>query len=131
MFAMVRTLVRFIMAAALITAYLPMPTPLAKHDGHGRPMACCAPKACCDETHACTSGGHCGGKDVAAGAGPRMFAGGCDSSTPSVTPVQLDPTVSPQVAGSVPVPAAIAALQASDAHCSSLASPPLVPPPRA
>ena len=130
MFAMVRTLVRFIMAAVLIAAYLPVAAPPARHAGHGRPMACCAPKACCDETHACTSGGGCGQKGVATGAGPRVFAG-CGSPTPSVTPLQLDPTVSPQVVGSMPIPAVIATLQATDTDCSSLATQPQVPPPRA
>ena len=131
MFPMVRTLARCFVAAVLIAAYLPLPAPHGGRSGHEGTMACCAPKACCDGAHACPSGTGCGGMGAPAGAGPRMFAGGCGDPTPSVTPIQLDPTVTPRVGAMMAAPSVMATLSTTDSRCISLTAQPLVPPPRA
>jgi hypothetical protein len=137
MFGMTRTLARYILAAALIAAHLPLPALPGKGGAHAGTMACCAPKACCRGIHACSMGGSCGtvgashGARVSGGVGPQMFAGGCGDETPRVTPLQLDPTVAPRVVACVPLPSVIPALPASGVSCISLAVLPLVPPPRA
>jgi hypothetical protein len=143
MFGMARTLARFIMAVVIVAAYVPLPAApvpaapggLGHHDG---PMACCAPKDCCDTSHVCSSGVGCGGAGASggvasapAGIALRLFAGGCGGETPRVTPHQLDPTVAPRVVGWMPIPSTVSALFAPDWNCNSLASLPLVPPPRA
>jgi len=60
-----------------------------------------------------------------------MFAGGCGDPTPSVTPIQLDPTVTPRVGAMMAAPSVITTLSTTNSRFSSLASQPLVPPPRA
>jgi len=60
-----------------------------------------------------------------------MIAGGCGDQTAQVTPVQLDPTVTARVVGLMPAPLTIRAFTVSDVRGISLASQPLVPPPRA
>ena len=132
MFGMARTLARCFVAALLIAAYVPLPAAPAKGGRHEGPMACCAPKPCCTTGHVCSMGRGCGsGKAPASGTGPRMFAGGCGDETPRVTPLQLDPTVAAQDVTLMPAPSTLRLLPDFDARCNSLASRPLVPPPRA
>jgi hypothetical protein len=132
MFGMTRMLVRCLMAAVLIAAHVPLPAAPSKAGRHGGPMSCCAPKSCCAADHACKMGGGCGGGGVkGSGPGPRILAGGCGDETPRVTPLQLDPTVAAQGVSLMPTPSTLRRLPDFDARCNPLASPPLVPPPRA
>jgi hypothetical protein len=138
-------LARCVLAAVLIAAHVPLPASRVVAEGHGAPMACCAPKSCCSVGHACTMGGACGGGRATGGvgvatngprpaggdSGPWMIAGGCGDQTPRVTPVQLDPTVTAQVVGVMQAPSTLTAFLTPDARFMSLATRPLVPPPRA
>src|SRR6266850_5914930 len=130
MSGMTRTLARYLLAAVLIAAHLPLPAARGKGEGHGGPMACCAPKSCCTTGHVCSMGGGCGGgKATGSGSCSRMIAGGCGDQAPQVTPIQLDPTVAAQVVGLISVPSTLRAFFSSVARCTSPASQPLVPPP--
>ncbi|TMQ62855.1 MAG: hypothetical protein E6K79_11405 [Candidatus Eisenbacteria bacterium] len=129
---MALTLARCILAALLIAAHVPLQAPRATAQGHGGPMACCAPKSCCMAGHVCTMGGGCWGADATrSGSGPWMIAGGCQDQTAQVTPVQLDPTVTAQVIGLAPASFTRRAFPGFDARGISLVARPLVPPPRA
>ena len=129
---MTRTLARYLMAAVLIAAHIPLPASPAKGGRHDGPMACCAPKACCQAGHACSMDGGCGGGGATGSRpGPRMFAGGCGDETPRVTPLQLDPTVAAQSVSLSPAPTTLRRHPDFGMSCSSLAPRPLVPPPRA
>src|SRR5258705_6550264 len=132
MSGMTRTLARCLMAAVLIAAHVPLPASPVKGGRHEGPMACCAPKPCCTAGHVCAMGGGCGGAGATgSGPGPRMFAGACGDETPRVTPLQLDPTVAAQTVSLLPAPTTLRRLPDFDKSCSSVASRPLVPPPRA
>jgi hypothetical protein len=131
---MARRVIGMFLAAALVLAHLPLPGGTAPAGG----ASCCAPKACCDTSRACTHGGTCpeagaghpggAGHD---GSGVLLIAGGCHDQTPRVTPISFDPTLPAPAAWTLAIPSAESSASTRLDSYRSLATQPIVPPPRA